>query len=99
MESRTPVKLLTGVRMGDSRGAGCVPYVNNTTGALHSHQVHSTMTDLHTPVYNSAPKGESNPSGVHSLYIVLFLFSFYNIYLIIGREKSAYIHENGKLVR
>ena len=57
MESRTPVKMLTGVRMDDSRVAGCVPFFNNTTGALHGHHFHSTVTDLQTPVYSSAPKG------------------------------------------
>ncbi len=57
MESRTPVNILTGVRMDDSRVAGYVPYVNNTTGVLHGHHFHSTVTDLQTPVYRSAPKG------------------------------------------
>ena len=55
MESRTPVKILTGVCMGDSRVAGYVPCVNNTTGILHGHHFHSTVTDLQTPVYSSAP--------------------------------------------
>ena len=54
MESRTPV-LLTGVRIGTSRVAGGIPLINNIAGVLHSHQVHSTMTDLQTPVYSSAP--------------------------------------------
>jgi hypothetical protein len=57
MESQTPIKMLTGVSMGDSRVAGYVPSVNNTSGALHGHHFHSTVTDLQTPVYSSAPKG------------------------------------------
>jgi hypothetical protein len=57
MESLTPVKILMGVNMGDSRVAGYVPYINNTTGVLHGHHFHSTVTDLQTPVYSSAPKG------------------------------------------
>ncbi len=48
---------LEGVRMSDTRDAGCIPYVNNTTGVLHGHHFHSTVTDLQTPVYSSAPKG------------------------------------------
>jgi hypothetical protein len=57
MESQTPIKMLTGVCKGDSRNAGCVPQVNNTTGVLYGHQVHSTVTDLQTPVYSCATKG------------------------------------------
>ena len=49
-------RILTGVSMGDSRGAGCVPQVKNMTGVLHGHHFHSTVTDLQTPVYSSAPK-------------------------------------------
>jgi hypothetical protein len=57
MESLTPVKMLTGVRKGDSRVAGCAPQIITITGILDSHQVHSTVTAFITPVYNSAPKG------------------------------------------
>ena len=57
MESRKPIKMLTGIREGDSRVAGCALQVITTTGILHSHQVHSTVTAFITPVYNSAPKG------------------------------------------
>ena len=56
MESQTPVNI-TGVFMSASRVAGRVSVVKNKTGGLHAHQVHSTMTDLQTPVYNSAPMG------------------------------------------
>ena len=56
MESRTPVTIMTGVRMGDSIEAEWVPQVNNTTGVLHGHHIQSTMTDLQIPVYSSAPK-------------------------------------------
>jgi hypothetical protein len=41
--------------MGASRVAGGIPLIKNIAGGLHAHQVHSTMTDLQTPVYNSAP--------------------------------------------
>jgi len=64
MELRTPVKILTGVCMGDSRTSGCVPQVNNTTGTMHGHHFHSTVTDLQTPVYSSAPKTVRTPEGV-----------------------------------
>ena len=56
MESRTPVNILTGVRVGDSRVARCVPQVNITMGGLQGHQVHSTMTVFRIPLYSSAPK-------------------------------------------
>jgi len=35
---------------------------------------------------STVPKGMRNPSGVHFLYIVLNLFSFYNINVIISLE-------------
>ena len=47
------------------RIAGRIPLVKNKAGGLHGHQVHSTVTALRTPVYNSAPKrtcSEAHPS-------------------------------------
>ena len=57
MESLTPVKILTGVSMYDSRVVGGGLQVKSATVILHCHQVHSTVTAFITPVYNSAPKG------------------------------------------
>jgi hypothetical protein len=61
MELRKPVNK-TGVRIGDSRVEDWIPLINNIAGVLHSHQVHSTVTALRTPVYNSAPMGEVTSS-------------------------------------
>ena len=77
MELRTPVKILTGVCMGDSRTSGCVPQVNNTTGTMHGHHFHSTVTDLQTPVYSSAPKRVRTPAGA-VVRLVSQIVLFYN---------------------
>lgn len=72
MDSLTPVNILTGVYMGDSQIAGCVPQVNNITGALHGHHFHSTLMDLQTPVYSSTPNEPR--TAVYFFWLFLFLF-------------------------
>ena len=71
MESRTPVNILTGVRMGHSRVWRFVPQVITATGILHSHQVHSTVTAFITPAYNSAPKGVMYRRVLHGRECIL----------------------------
>ena len=44
-----------GVRFCDFRAAGQLYQINNKAGVLHDHHFQSTVTDLQTPVYNSAP--------------------------------------------
>jgi len=56
---------LTGVRMSSSCVVSWILLIKNIAGSLHAHQVHSTLTDLRTPVYSSAPKrtcSEPHPS-------------------------------------
>jgi hypothetical protein len=46
-----------GVRYSDSRVAGQLYQIKNEEGVLHDHHFQSTVTDLQTPVYSSAPMG------------------------------------------
>ncbi|HEY5141763.1 MAG TPA: hypothetical protein VIJ25_20965 [Methylococcales bacterium] len=68
MKSRTPVELLTGVRMGDSRVAACVPKVKNMTGVLHGHPIHSTVIAFRTPAHRSAPR-RSEPRSTNANFM------------------------------